>query len=189
MYNLGNQFKFDYEASKPNNECIFKGSKYRITILTEHLVRLEYNENGIFEDRPTELVWYRNLPKPEFKVKENNRSIEISTKYFTLTYTKEKKFYGGQANPTGYLKISVNNSDRYWYYKHPEARNFGSPTFNLSEDGKAKYQKSLYSLDGFASIDDSESKIMLPTGEVTDRQNKEIDIYVLIYGKDFYNGL
>lgn len=189
MYNLGEQFKFDYEKAKPNKECVFQGNKYRITVLTERLVRLEYDENGFFEDRPTELVWYRNLPKPEFKVNEDNRFLEITTKYFTLTYTKEKKFYGGKANPTGYLKISVNNSDRYWYYKHPEVRNYGAPAFNLSENGKVKYHKGLYSIDGFASIDDSFGKIYNSTGEVLERENKEVDVYVFIYLKDFYDCL
>jgi hypothetical protein len=46
VYNLGEQFKFDYTKSKANKESIFQGSKYRITVLTERLVRLEYNENG-----------------------------------------------------------------------------------------------------------------------------------------------
>ncbi|MBE6144014.1 MAG: DUF5110 domain-containing protein [Firmicutes bacterium] len=189
MYNLGEQFKFDYEKAKPNKDCVFQGNKYRITVLTERLVRLEYDENGFFEDRPTELVWYRNLPKPEFKVNEDNRFLEITTKYFTLTYAKGKNFYGGKANPTGYLKISVNNSDRYWYYKHPEVRNYGSPSLTLSENGKVKYHKSLYSIDGFTSIDDSMSKIMTQTGEIVERDNKEIDTYVFIYLKDFYECL
>ena len=32
---------------------IVKGEKYRITMLTEGLVRLEYSEDGIFEDVQT----------------------------------------------------------------------------------------------------------------------------------------
>ena len=46
MYELGDQFKFDLNKSTANKDCIFKGDRYRITILTERLVRLEYNENG-----------------------------------------------------------------------------------------------------------------------------------------------
>ena len=190
MYNLGVQFKFDYDKAKPNKEAVIQGKKYRITILTERLVRLEYSENGVFEDKPTELVWYRNLPKPDFKIKEDKHFLEITTKYFTLSYIKEKKFYGGRANPTGYLKILCNNSDRIWYYKHPEVRNFGAPSFGLTDsNGKVKYHKSLYSLDGFASIDDSKNKVMLSTGEVTVRENQETDVYVFVYLKDFNEAL
>lgn len=189
MYNLGGQFKLDYTKAGPNKESVIQGAKFRITVLTERLVRLEYSENGIFEDRPTELVWNRFLPKPEFQVTNEGNILTITTKYFTLTYNKEKKFYGGKVNPTAYLKISVNESEKYWYYKHPEARNYGTPNFSLNENGKVKYQKSLYSLDGFSSIDDSESKVMLETGEVADRTNKEIDVYVFAYLKDFYEAL
>ena len=70
----------------PNPECEFKGSKYRITVLTERLVRLEYNENGVFDDYPTELIWYRNLPKPEFTISETDSVLKIITKYFELFY-------------------------------------------------------------------------------------------------------
>lgn len=185
MYDLGEQFKLDYEKAKPNIDCVFQGNNYRFTVLTERLIRLEYDANGFFEDRPTELVWYRRLPAPEFKVKEDNRFLEITTSYFTLTYTKEKPFYGGRANPTGYLKISVKNSDRYWYYKHPEVRNYGASSVALSENGKVKYHKSLYSIDGFASIDDSNSKVFTPTGELVEKDNKSIDVYVFVYLNDF----
>ena len=47
MYNLGDRFKPDYSKSKSAVESIFKGNKYRITVLTERLIRLEYNENGV----------------------------------------------------------------------------------------------------------------------------------------------
>ena len=94
MYELGNYFKFDLNKSTANKECVFKGDKYRITILTERLVRLEYNENGMFEDYPTELIWYRNFPKPEFTFTESDKILNISTKYFDLSYIKGKPFNG-----------------------------------------------------------------------------------------------
>ena len=39
---------------KADPENILQGEKYRITMLTEGLVRLEYSEEGIFEDRATQ---------------------------------------------------------------------------------------------------------------------------------------
>ena len=74
-------------------EAVIQGNQYRITVLTERLVRLEYNENGMFEDYPTELIWYRNLPKPEFTISETDSDLKIITKYFELFYKKEKKHY------------------------------------------------------------------------------------------------
>ena len=120
MYDLGEQFKFDLNKSTANLECVFKGNKYRITVLTERLVRLEYNENGMFEDYPTELIWYRNLPKPQFTVSETDTTLKIITKYFELFYKKEKKFNSGKLNTTANLKINLLNTNKVWYYNHPE---------------------------------------------------------------------
>ena len=177
------EFKFDINKAKPNDDCVFKGSKYRITVLTERLVRLEYNENGIFENSPTEIVWYRNLPKPDFSVTENNKILNIKTKYFELSYVKDKKFTGSKLSPSSNLKITLNNTNKVWYYGHPEVRNFGTSTFSLDEHNK---KNGLYSLDGFATIDDSKSNIILEDGSFKKREYKGIDIYVFLYNKDFF---
>ena len=184
MYELGEQFKFDLNKSTANKECVFSGDKYRITVLTERLIRLEYSEIGMFEDYPTELVWYRNFEKPEFSVNETNRLLNIKTKYFELNYLKEKSFNGGKFNPTKNLKIDLLNSEnKTWYYGHPEVRNYGSSMFGLDSN---KLSKSLYSLDGFATIDDSKSAVILENGSFKKRESTGIDIYVFLYNKDFY---
>ena len=68
MYNLGAQFKFDLNRAKGNKDSIIMGNKYRFTVLTESLIRLEYSPTGEFVDNPSELVWYRMLPRTEFYV-------------------------------------------------------------------------------------------------------------------------
>ena len=40
---------------------IFKGEFYRITVLTDKLVRLEYSQTGSFEDRTTQLIYNRDF--------------------------------------------------------------------------------------------------------------------------------
>ncbi len=37
-------------------------------MLTEALVRLEYSEDGEFEDRATQMVFCRDFPKTEYRV-------------------------------------------------------------------------------------------------------------------------
>ena len=88
---LGEQFKFDLDASKALDSNIIKGEKYRFTILSDRLIRLEFSENGEFVDLPSELVWHRNMPKVEYNLKEDKRTLEITTKYFRLRYVKNKK--------------------------------------------------------------------------------------------------
>lgn len=185
MYNLGQQFEFSEEKATADSKSIIQGQKYRITILTESLVRLEYNEEGIFENHPTEFILQRNMPVPKFEVKESPTSIEISTSRFKLSYIKEKSFEGTKMNPMANLRIELKGTNQIWYYHHPEARTLAAPGFSIDLHGKAKYLKSLYSLDGFVSIDDSKSLLIEEGGTFKNRNENGIDTYVFLYGKDF----
>ena len=73
MYKIGEQFEIDYESAKANPKCIIMGQKYRITVMTERLLRLEYNESGVFLDRPTQLVMHRDLGVTDFKIKQDSK--------------------------------------------------------------------------------------------------------------------
>ena len=80
MYNLGAQFKFDLNLAKGNEQSTIVGKRYRFTVLTESLSRLEYSESGEFENRPSERVWYRKLPRPEFYIQGDSKVLEIKTR-------------------------------------------------------------------------------------------------------------
>ena len=85
------------EAKEAN---VVKGDKYRITVLTEGLLRLEYSEDGVFEDRATQTVLNRDFEETAFEVKETEEELIIVTKRLRLTYNR-KAF-----NPRG-LMIQV----------------------------------------------------------------------------------
>lgn len=178
MYNLGEHFKLDYERIKPNHDCIFQGNTYRITILSERLVRIEYNKDGIFNDAPTELVTNRKFDKPNFTVQENEDYLQIITKYYKVWYAKEKKITN---NKNFYVQIG--DTDKNWYYGHVEAKVYDSPV--LIEDSKIKTTRGLYSLDGFVSIDDSKGRIVNEDGTIRNNENEGIDIYLFVYANDF----
>ena len=125
-----------------NNENIIQGEKYRFTVLTPRLIRMEYSESGIFEDRLTTLVVNRKTDKVDYNLKEDNKYLEISTSYFRLTYQKNKPFYSGKFDTMKNLKVELLNTDRIWYYGHPEIRNYGSPSNSLDDNtGKLKLKK------------------------------------------------
>lgn len=186
MYKLGEQFNRDYNLALMNKDSVIQGNKFRITVLTERLIRLEYSEAGKFTDVPTKLIWNRLFDKPEFTVKGDEKYLEVTTKYFKLFYVKEKRFYGGRINPTANLKVELTNSDRYWYYGHPEVRNYGSPLTSLSnKKGNYDFGKALYSTDGFVTIDDSKNEIMSENGNLIKREGNNIDIYLFMYLNDY----
>lgn len=190
MYNLGEQFKMNTNSTA-NEECTFKGEKYRITVLTERLLRLEYNKDSIFENRATELVFNRNLKTPTFDKMEDAKLLTIVTPYLKLTYVKEQPFQGTRFSPQSNLKVEILASKNpeepndYWYYGMPEIRNYGAPDIELLENNKVKLKKSLYSLEGFTTIDDSKSKVFEEDGTIRDRDTKGIDIYLFVYINDF----
>ena len=151
---LQEHFKMDYKKVLPNSASVIKGKTFRITVLSPLLVRLEYSLTGEFEDRPTELVMNRNFPPVKFEKKEDNKYLTITTEYFTLTYEKEQPYNGSKVSPDQYLRIDLNDTDKYWFVNHPEVRNFGGTSFSLDgAEGKARYGRGLYSTDGFTSLD------------------------------------
>ena len=79
-------------ASRPlcAKQAVVQGEKYRITVLTARLFRLEYSEDGVFEDRPTQCVLNRDFPVPQFRVFETDGSLKIVTEGVVLLYDKQK---------------------------------------------------------------------------------------------------
>ncbi len=185
MNTVGNYFSSRDEDAISIKDNIVQGKKFRFTFLTDRLIRLEYSENGIFEDRATSRVIFRKFPKVNFTLNQSEMIMQMGTSYFTVSYVKEKPFSSRGLTPDSHLKITLNHTDRTWYYHHPEARNFGGINYSLDDfSGKLKFEKGLYSTDGFAVLDDSYSFVIDKNGNFVKRDNKEIDIYVFMYRKD-----
>lgn len=183
---ISERFKIDYENAKSNDELIIKGENYRFTILSEILVRIEYCIDGTFEDRPTEFVRNRNFSRPNFTKHEDENFLVIETDYFKLQYTKNKPFIGNKLAPDQYFKVELKQTDKMWYFSHPEIRNFKTIDYSLDgANGNPMLKKGLYSTDGFVSIDDSYSLIFNPDGTLGKRNDKRIDLYLFMYRKDF----
>ena len=208
MADLGEHFKVDYSNNVSKPQTVFKGQFYRITVLSDMLVRLEFSEEGYFEDRLTEFARFRNFPIPQMKVDQNEKYLDITTKYFNLRYEKEKAFNGSKYSPDSILRIKLlDASNKEWYYGHPEARNYYGIVANLDkttdpfieesevkdlkhvkrkiEDYLESKVKGLYSTDGFASIDDSKTNFLDEDGTIIFNDKKRIDMYVFLYNKDF----
>lgn len=88
---------------------VFRGSKYRISVLTERLMRLEYSPDGMFNNYETVNVKNRRFEMPEFSKQEDENILRIETPVFVLTYLKESNFSGRTLN----AKI---NDKEVWYY-------------------------------------------------------------------------
>ena len=84
--------KYRYNITPIARETsIIKGEKYRFTVLTEGLIRIEFSEEGIFEDRATQTVINREFSEVDFNVKEDAEKVVIDTNQIKLTYYKNEK--------------------------------------------------------------------------------------------------
>ena len=184
MYNLGEHFKNNNKDGLMANEsCVFRGNNYRITVLTERLIRLEYDSGGVFNNYETALVKNRKFEMPDFNKKEDNNFLIIETRYFHLSYLKNTMFSSKS------LTAQYNDSKIGWYYGNKEVRNLKSCNVSLDYlKSKPELLNGLFAEDGIATIDDSNSMCFDEGSNVilkdTNIKN-HIDLYLFIYGKDF----
>ena len=172
-------------------KSVVQGEKYRITLLTEELIRLEYSEDGQFENRPSQSVINRDFSVPPFQVFEKEDSLEIITDKIHLIYNKEKfSNYGLSIQVRG--NISVYHS--IWHYGEEATDLLGTARTLDEADGAVKLEHGIISRFGYGVFDDSSSLLLTEDGWVEPRKPGYIDMYFFGYGhnyekclKDFYH--
>ena len=186
LANFDTHFIPDMSKALAQGQAIFKGANYRISVLSERLIRLEYSVNGQFSDALTTMVKNRVYDVPPFKVEQDEKYLVITTKYFMLQYIKNKPFLGPKLTPDANLKVSLNNTDKVWFYGQAEARNFKGGAISLDNyTGKVNLDKGLYSTDGFVLLDDSSNFEIDQDGALIKPDPNKVDIYLFMYRRDF----
>ena len=84
-------------ASTENNpkacdKAVVVAGNARFTVLTPEMIRMEWSEDGKFEDRATLTIVNRALEVPKFSVEECDKALVITTDKVKLTYAKGEKF-------------------------------------------------------------------------------------------------
>lgn len=190
MYDFGTHFEVDLTKSKTPSSNVFRGKTYRISILSDVLIRFEYSETGSFNDYPTFFASNRSFGKPKITVEEDNNVLIIKNDIFILEYNKEKSFIGSKLMPDQNLKVTIAGTEKIWYFNHPEVKNFKGTAYSLDDTkGNIDFEKGLFSLDGFTTFDDSRTPILDAHGNVLSPNYKNIDTYLFIYNNDFGIGL
>ncbi|GAJ26515.1 maltodextrin glucosidase [Liquorilactobacillus sucicola DSM 21376 = JCM 15457] len=163
---------------------IIQGKKYRFTILTNKLLRMEYSSDGEFEDRKTQFAQNRTLDNPKYFVKEksNGHLLEIETDFFHLYYD------GGKFDASN-LRIDVKYNytlhDGRWYFGE-KIRNLGGTTHTLDlSNGRVPLEDGIMSQDGFAFLDDTQSFVIDDNNEFVPRHKQEADGYFFAYGRNY----
>lgn len=170
---------------------VVQGKCYRITMLTEGMVRLEYDKDGIFEDRATQFAFFRDFPKTDFRVLRTEDGIEIHTSRIHLRYN-EKEF--SSSGLSIQVKGNLSAYHSIWHYgenKHPDfmPKLEGTARTLDEANGAIPLESGIISTTGFSVIDDSRSQILLEDGWVAPRKKDISDLYFFGYGHDYKEAL
>ncbi len=169
-----------------NVQAVVCGEKYRITVLTSKLIRLEYNEKGTFKDNATFAVINRSFEVPFFKITENGGRIKLVTDDVTVIYEKNRPF----SQET--LRLYYNNERRSIYAGRylPDFRYGVTLPTNMKGtavaldgvDGERELGDGVISQGEICILDDSNSAIFDGDGNIVPDSFHETDLYAFCYG-------
>ena len=178
--------RFFVESAPIADTKTYVSGQIRLSVITDHILRVERAESGTFVDAATQKVMHRDFGNPTFSVKDNEQNIEVTTK--DRTFRVDKKT----------LLVAVRLHD-YWVdtqQVHLMGGTFRTLDNGLGDrilfgenKGKVKLSDSIFSLEGVAEIDDSASYLLEENGTLSARKEGDVDRYVLAFGKDYLGGL
>ena len=70
------RFQWPVSPVALDENCI-RGKAYRFTILTNCLIRMEYDPAGVFEDRASQTVFHRDLPACAYTVSRKDGILTV----------------------------------------------------------------------------------------------------------------
>ena len=178
-----------------------QGEHWRIGLITESLVRLEWSDSGVFEDNASLMAIERNFMPAgavEFSAGERDGLLVVETSALRLTYDR-KPF--SKEGLTIVVKGVPDSQFNTWHYGDDPKGNLGGTARTLDEaDGAIPLGQGVISRDGWAVLDDSASNVFvtadadgnLPDGVVAyggigvaPRDHRETDIYFFGYGRRY----
>lgn len=173
-------------APKAAKEAIVQGERYRFSVLTPQMIRMEYSENGVFEDRATMTVINRQFPVPEFRVIEEEEHLEIITECVHLVYDKKPFSSNG-------LKVELRGNfsayDGTWSFGQIPGDLLGTARTLDNADGAVALEHGLLSKQGYSILEDGKSILMDEDGRLLPPDMNRTDYYFLGYGRDYFKCL
>ena len=170
----------------------------RFTVLTPQMIRMEWAEDGKFEDRASLTFVNRKLDVPAFKVKQTKSKLTIATSNVTLTYVKGAKFSAENLK----AEILVAGKKVVWHYGDKDSLNLMGTTrtldgyYGLNHPKNRKNKLSpmetgLLSRGGWTVVDDSTRHLFVPVENhwknwVECRpEGDRLDLYLFAYGHEY----
>ena len=141
-------------------DAVVRSGKARFTVLTPEMIRIQYSDRSLFEDRATFAIVNRRLPVPAFTAVEKDGYLEIKTSALTLKY-KIGGVIDGRKPSAEVLNISMQLNGRpvLWYPGKDDAMNLKGTTRTLDgqigDNKRQELENGLLSRAGWSIIDES----------------------------------
>ena len=135
------------------------GANYRFTVLTPKMIRMEYAEDGVFEDRASQKFFYRDFPANDFSSVKENGVLKIETSDVLLEYTEGKRF------DCENLSVALKNFPAsVWHFgENADQLKGTAQTLDLA-NGEIPLQDGVCSRNGYTVVDDSDSLVLTDDG-------------------------
>ena len=178
---------------KADSRAVVEAGNARFTVLTPQLIRMEWSEDGVFEDRATLTFVNRKTDVPAFKVTNNKSKVVIRTDALTLTYRKGAKFSAENLS----AEFFIGEKKVVWHYGDTDSLNLMGTTRTLDRaDGwnlnpKDPMEPGIVSRSGWSVVDDSSRHLFVQTSShwkewVECRPERDYqDLYLFAYGHNY----
>jgi alpha-glucosidase (family GH31 glycosyl hydrolase) len=176
-------------------KAVVQSGNARFTILTPRTIRMEWSEDGKFEDRASLTFVNRKLPVPKFTKSEKDGWIEISTDELKLKYKTGEMFNGNNL----LVEFKLGTELKTWKFGQENKGNLLGTRRTLDgTDGeyrdpskpetKLKLEDGMISREGWCVVDDAQ-KSLFDNSEwpwVIARPAKKFqDLYFFGYGYNY----
>lgn len=168
-------------AALPENIIIHKNA--RLTVLSDRLFRLEFNDAGSFCDRPTQQIWYRNMPPVQYRTAVRNGVLTVKTDKVRLDIDDTpgacSVTVDGVTLPLapGDLPGTTRTLDCY------------DGRYYIRDMGTLELESGVCSKNGVAVIDDADS-LCLDENMFPDAKSGDLhDFYIFAFGHDYRGAL
>lgn len=161
-------------------ENIVSGVNYRFTVLTPQLIRMEYAPEGIFEDRASQTVFYRDFPPCNFSRKLERGILTVETENLVLSYRAGEPF----AKDTLSVRLKMEPASTWEY--GDDFEDLGGTTRTLDcVNGACALGRGIVSRNGFSVLPDGDTLVLEEDGWVGVRHGGTIDYYFFGYGYQY----
>ena len=185
-------------ASAQNNVA-YQDAQVRFTVVTDGVIRLEWQPEGKFTDNASFVASERDYPQVDYKVRKRGKNVEVTTSKMTLTY----KMNSGKLTADN---LTIKAADGFFTWKPgmKQKENLKG-TFrtldglegdlqtqtwvqDMKQGEHRQFEDGVLAKDGWTLIDESENLLFDDSdwAWVTERPEGECqDWYFMAYGHDY----